>query len=133
MKLYDFQRIQGKKEVYYESVTLSIWSITEVSIGIVVANLPPLRKYFDAWLMAIIPASLRKHMFSSNDKSSGRDGQGYAMPTYGSQLSRRMDGRMGKGREGRVQPSADDESDRAILEELESEGGGQKFNGIMRT
>ncbi|KAF2826691.1 hypothetical protein CC86DRAFT_291449, partial [Ophiobolus disseminans] len=47
LKLWDFQRIQNQKEIYYEFVTLSIWSITEVAIGIVVANLPPLRKSFD--------------------------------------------------------------------------------------
>ncbi|KAI1523973.1 hypothetical protein A1F97_10825 [Pyrenophora tritici-repentis] len=58
IKLWAFQQLQGQKEFYYKCVPLIIWSMTELSVGIVVANLPPLRKSFDSLLRSILPTSL---------------------------------------------------------------------------
>ncbi|KAF1832844.1 hypothetical protein BDW02DRAFT_528991, partial [Decorospora gaudefroyi] len=81
IKLWDFQRIQGVKEVYYESATLSIWSMTEVSLGIVVANLPPLRKSFDGLLKHVISGSSPGNVFSAS-KYSNNNFQSFHLATF---------------------------------------------------
>ncbi|KAF2678950.1 hypothetical protein K458DRAFT_245334, partial [Lentithecium fluviatile CBS 122367] len=45
-------------EYNYESVTLTIWSHAEVTVGLVTANLPPLRNTFDKVFKVIIPDSI---------------------------------------------------------------------------
>ncbi|KAH7067877.1 hypothetical protein FB567DRAFT_541392 [Paraphoma chrysanthemicola] len=115
LKLWDFQRIQGVKEVYYESVTLSIWGMTEVSAGIVVANLPPLRKSFDSFFKHIAFSVASNTVFSGN-KSSGTGFENFNLQTDRSQPDRKI---------------ADDDSDRAILDETEGEGG-RRGSGIVR-
>jgi hypothetical protein len=98
-KLWDFQRIQGKKDVYYESVTLSIWSLVEVSIGIVVANLPPLRKSFDGLLRHVISGSVTSKLFSGNRSSnSNRNSQSFKLPMHRIHPDRKstMDGITGR-------------------------------------
>jgi hypothetical protein len=91
LKLWDFQRIQNAKEPYYESVTLSIWSMAEVAIGIIVANLPPLRKSFDNILRHVLP-------------STGSNNIRFSLATYHSQSLR---------------PKGDGESDKAMLHDIE--------------
>lgn len=126
-----FQKLQGQAEAYYESVSLSIWSITEISIGIVVANLPPLRKSFDGMFKHILPDSVTDKVFSG--KPSQGQGQSYNLPTYRSQVTRRSTIEAMTGRSARQ--TKDNESDKAILEDLEGEYTGKKFSkrGIMRT
>ncbi|OAL04520.1 hypothetical protein IQ06DRAFT_214410 [Phaeosphaeriaceae sp. SRC1lsM3a] len=114
LKLWDFQRIQNLKEAYYESVTLSIWSMSEVTIGIIVANLPPLRKTFDRMFKHVLPSTGSNNVLSLN-KYGGNKFESYNLPTYRSQTARHKN---------------DNESDKAILEELEAENG---QNGIMKT
>lgn len=114
LKLWDFQRIQNLKEAYYESVTLSIWSMSEVTIGIIVANLPPLRKTFDRIFKHVLPSTGSNNVLSLN-KYGGNKFESYNLPTYRSQTARHTN---------------DNESDKAILEELEAENG---QNGIMKT
>lgn len=41
----------------WDSVYLSIWSATELSVGILCASLPPLRKQFDAFFQVILPST----------------------------------------------------------------------------
>jgi hypothetical protein len=111
----DFQRIQYKKEIYYESVSLSIWSMSEVTAGIVVANLPPLRKSFDDLLKHVIPSTGSNNVLSRN-RSLNHKFESYHLPTYHSQINR------SKG---------DGDSDKAILE-VESDDR-QHGSGIMKT
>jgi hypothetical protein len=75
----DFQRIQNKKEAYYESVTLSIWSMSEVTAGIVVANLPPLRKSLESLLKRVIPSAGSDDILSRN-KSLNYKFESYNLP-----------------------------------------------------
>jgi hypothetical protein len=115
MKLWDFQRLQGLKEVYYESVTLSIWSMTEVSMGIVVANLPPLRKSFDRLLKHVLPK------FSTNRSTSSRFPSVH-LPTYHSNHDPGATAEGVTGRGARLHSmttvTGDHESDKAILENV---------------
>jgi hypothetical protein len=113
--LWDFQRIQNVKEAYYESVTLSIWSMAEVTAGIVVANLPPLRKSFDSFFKHVIPSTGSNEVLS-RDAFNNRKFESYSLPTYHSQTKR---------------PRGDGESDKAILEEVGSEK--EHGHGIMKT
>jgi len=116
MKLWDFQRLQGMKEAYYEPVTLSIWSMTEVSVGIVVANLPPLRKSFDSLLIHVLPKS-------SNDKSASTRFQSFHLPTYHGHLDPRATTKGMTGRSTRRHSMTtipgDHESDKAILGDIQ--------------
>ncbi|KAF2127821.1 hypothetical protein P153DRAFT_294851 [Dothidotthia symphoricarpi CBS 119687] len=127
LKLWSFQLLQDQTETYYESVSLSIWSTTEVSIGIVVANLPPLRKSFDGMFKHILPAAI----FSGKQSSSRL--KSFNLPTYGSQSARRskIEGR--SGRSERLPSIADNASERAILEDIENQDGAKSSSGIMRT
>jgi hypothetical protein len=54
--------------------------MVEVSIGIVVASLPPLRKSFDSLLKHITFGSLRSKLFSGNKSSSGNR-QSFNLPS----------------------------------------------------
>lgn len=84
---------------------MTIWSMTEVAIGIVVANLPPLRKSFDAMLRRIIPASLLSKYFS-NGGTGDFDKEGPYLPTY----------RMNEVQQSNCrEPTGDSDSDKAIL------------------
>ncbi|KAF2024212.1 hypothetical protein EK21DRAFT_117999 [Setomelanomma holmii] len=116
LELRDFQRIQGSREVYYESVTLSIWSVTEVAIGIVVASLPPLRKSFDGFFKHMISSVISKNALTGVRPS--RTGfEKFNLPMYRSQQGRKV---------------TDDDSDRAIVEDAEIEDG--RWNsGFLRT
>jgi hypothetical protein len=111
IKLWDFQRIQDLKEVYYESVTLSIWSMTEVSVGIVVANLPPLRKFFDRFLNHIVSGSF----------TSKVDFPSLHLSTYRSKNDRKSmtDGMACRSARLHSSATGDNESDRAALNKVE--------------
>lgn len=76
--------------------------MSEVTIGIIVANLPPLRKSFDRLFRHVLP-------------STGSTRISYNLPTYRTQPTRHTN---------------DNESDKAILEELHAEN---MRNGIMKT
>ena len=41
----------------FDSVNLTIWSATELSVGILIASLPPLRKQFDKLFKLIVPST----------------------------------------------------------------------------
>ena len=65
------------KDIPYESVNLSIFSVSEVLVGTLTARLPPLRRLFENLLNKLLPESLasskgRTHMNS------------YVLPDYSS-------------------------------------------------
>jgi hypothetical protein len=115
IKLWDFQRLQGLEEVYYESVTLSIWSMTEVSIGIVVANLPPLRKFFDGLLRNTLSKS-------STSRSILSRFQSFHLPTYHTQYDPRATDEGMTGKSAKLHcvttVTEDHESGKAIIEDV---------------
>lgn len=94
---------------------LTIWSSAELSIGILIASLPPLRKAFDAFFRRILPST-----FNSNSKTPH---YGYGSTT-GDIHMKNFEG--SKAYHSRIPGESilDDESDRAILEEEEHKGPG---------
>lgn len=115
LKLVEMKALNSSADPAYKAVNLSIYSMAEVAAGTFTACLPPLRKRFETLLKKILPDSF---LGTSQKQSS------YAMPAYGSQLSRTE----------RSKPphESDDESETAILPEEQNEDRDNK-GGIMRT
>jgi hypothetical protein len=115
LKLVEMKALNSSADPPYKAVNLSIYSMSEVAAGTFTACLPPLRKTFETLLKKVLPDSF---LGSSQKQSS------YAMPAYGSQLSRTE----------RTKPphESDDESETAILPEQQNEEKDIK-GGILRT
>jgi hypothetical protein len=79
--------------------------MTEVTSGIVVANLPPLRKSFDSFFKHVLPSTGSNNILSRN-KSGGPNFESFNLSTYRNQTAR---------------TTGDGGSDKAILEEIEIE------------
>ncbi|KAF2027633.1 hypothetical protein EK21DRAFT_102349 [Setomelanomma holmii] len=107
-------RFLRTKEMMWDAIDLSICSINEVCVGIIVANLPPLRKIILGLLSNILPANFANTLHGSSRKQPG---QSHRMSTMHST----------KGHT-KLDDQADDESERYILE-LED----KKGPGIMKT
>jgi hypothetical protein len=102
------------QEVMYDAIGLSTCSINEVCVGIVIANLPPLRKILIGTISKAMPSGFFTTMGGSSRK---RQSQYHANST----------GYTSKGHT-KIDSSADDESERYILE-LED----RKIPGITKT
>tara|TARA_R110002003_G_scaffold232_1_gene16720 strand:- start:1132 stop:1500 length:369 start_codon:yes stop_codon:yes gene_type:complete len=98
----------------WDAIDLSTCSINEVCVGIIIANLPPLRKIILGLLSNVLPASFATTLRGSSRKQTG---QTHRMSTMHSS----------KGHT-KLDDKADDESERYILE-LED----RKPPGIMKT
>lgn len=100
VKLYEIKALNASKDAPYESVNLSILSVTEVLVGTLTASLPPLRRLFENLLNRFFPESVlstrgRSHMNS------------FVLPDYNSHKdSRRLRG---------GDPDCDDNSEKTIL------------------
>lgn len=100
MKTVQLGALSKTKDPTWDAVDLSIWSATELSVGILIAALPPLRKQFDKFFRMILPTTLR------GTRSKPPSG----IPMYN--VSRQMT--IGsKPRKGTV--GQDDDSERSIL------------------
>ena len=98
----------------YQAVNLTIFSMTEVASGIFTSSLPPLRKTLESLLRKVLPESVM-------GSSKRQGGSSYALPAYGSQLSRTAN---------KPKHEMDDESERAILPD---EPGLDTKGGIVKT
>ena len=98
-----------------DAVDLSICSINEVAVGIVVANLPPLRKTINSLLAKILPDKFATTLGMGSRKQAS---QNPIASVYSAKGHTKLDN------------SADDESERYILELEDRKSSG---NGIMRT
>ncbi|KAH8716800.1 hypothetical protein GQ44DRAFT_742393 [Phaeosphaeriaceae sp. PMI808] len=106
----------------WDGINLSIWSQCELSLGILVASLPPLRKAFDHVLQRILPSTLQlsqnTHIYGHGQSAHGN----LRMSTF--QSSKAYHSRF----RSELPSQNDSESDRAILKENEGQG-----TGIMKT
>ncbi|KAF2107379.1 hypothetical protein BDV96DRAFT_506219 [Lophiotrema nucula] len=130
--------LAGHAEFNYESVTLTIWSHAEVTVGMVTANLPPLRNTFDKLFKSLLPDSIGSR-FMSGYGSNHQRSRNMELETYGT-LSKKSRGRRKDHAE-----TMDDESERRILPDgggvevgvgADADGKGAmdtKFGGIART
>lgn len=113
LKLYEIRALHNSSDSTYESTDLTIFSVTEVASGIFTSCLPPLRKTFENLLRRVLPESIMG--------TSRKQGSSYALPAYGSQLSRVSN---------KPRHEVDDGSEKAILpDEIEMNTKG----GIRRT
>lgn len=120
-KTIELKTITQTRDPTWDGVNLTIWSQAELSIGILIASLPPLRKALDGFMKKILPSTL-----TSSHKT----------PQYGYGHSASHDIRMNTFQNSKAYHSRipgesildrDDESDRAILEDEEGKA------GIMKT
>lgn len=103
-------------ELMWDAIDLSICSTNEVCVGIIVANLPPLRKTILGLLAHVVPASFATTLGISK-KTSGSHSYGGGSSHFSSK------------RRTRIEDDTDDEDQQGILE-LEE----RKHNsGIVKT
>ena len=108
-------RFLRSKEMMWDAIDLSICSINEVCVGIIIANLPPLRKTILGLLSRVLPAS-----FATTFGVSSRRQASQSHPisnVYNSKGHTKLDN------------GGDDESERYILE-LEER---KSTTGIVKT
>lgn len=124
-KTIELKSITSTKDPTWSGVNLGIWSAAELSIGILIASLPPLRKAFDGLFQKILPSTIA-HTRTPNSQ------YGYGRSTNGNHI--RLDTYENNKRTHKsVHPGEsmldnDSDSERAILEEGEGKGA-----GIMKT
>ncbi|KAI8932309.1 hypothetical protein NX059_010504 [Plenodomus lindquistii] len=122
-KTVELRTIVKTTDPTWDGVNLSIWSQSELSIGILIASLPPLRKAFDSFFKRILPSTVTN--------SQRTPAYGYGGSTGGDIRMKTFEG--SKAYHSRIPGESilddDDESDRAILEEQEE----HKGPGIMKS
>lgn len=111
------------KDPTWTGVPLGIWSSAELSIGILIASLPPLRKAFDSLFSKILPSTLNPSRTPNSAYGYGRstNGNHIRLDTY--EQNKRSKGTH-KGHQGESVLDSDSESERAILEDAEGKGAG---------
>jgi hypothetical protein len=57
-KTIELHALTKTQDPTWDAVNLTIWSATELSVGILIASLPPLRKVFDSLFLRILPSTL---------------------------------------------------------------------------
>jgi hypothetical protein len=60
MKTRELGALSKTKDPTWDAVNLTIWSATELSVGILIASLPPLRKVFDNFFRTLLPTTLTR-------------------------------------------------------------------------
>jgi hypothetical protein len=93
---------------------MTLWATAENTVGIMVANLPLLRKPFEKLFRSFISTNTGNAY--SSDKAPGDQYYAFRMQSYRSQGKRRSTMEGIKGRSARLPSTGDDESDKAILE-----------------
>jgi hypothetical protein len=113
----------------WDGVNITIWSQAELSLGILIASLPPLRKALTSVFQRILPSTL------TGSRKTPMYGQGYAGGQgHSGSGNVIMDNLRGsKAYHSRIHGEsvldADDDSDRAILEEGAHTGHHEEYNG----
>ncbi|KZM28161.1 uncharacterized protein EKO05_0005837 [Ascochyta rabiei] len=100
VKLYEIKALSESKDVAYESVNLSILSVSEVLVGSLTASLPPLRRLFENFLNRILSESV----MGTNRRTMGNS---YVLPDYDSKTNTR--------RVKQEEHESDDSSEKTIL------------------
>ncbi|KAJ4344336.1 hypothetical protein N0V95_006127 [Ascochyta clinopodiicola] len=100
VKLYEIRALSESKDMSYEGVNLSIFSVSEVLVGSLTASLPPLRRLFENSLNRILPESVK-------GTSRRTMGNSYMLPQY--------DSKMNTKRMKQEDHESDDSSEKTIL------------------
>jgi len=75
-KLHEIKALAVSHDAGYESINLSILSVTEVLVGTLTASLPPLRRLFETTLSRFMPESV----MGTKDRSQAIPS--YVLPEY---------------------------------------------------
>lgn len=110
MKTTEFSALKKTRDPTWDGVNLSIWSATELSVGILIAALPPLRKQFDKFFRSILPNTL------GGTRSKSKQTSGIQMYNVSKHAS------MKPTMKSRVR-DADDDSERGILPDVDGRDG----------
>lgn len=94
-KTIELSALKKTRDPTWDGVNLTIWAATELSVGILIASLPPLRKVFDKIFRRMLPST-----FMSRSKTPG------GIPLYN--VSRPFSKPMGRSTRG---DDADSEKD----------------------
>jgi hypothetical protein len=122
----------GTREIHWDLVTMTLWATAETTVGIMVANLPPLRKSFEKLFKSFLQSTSTGGMNTTGTRA-GNTSNAFQMQSYRSQTRHRsmMDGLAGYGTR---QSMSDNGSDKAILEASDGEHGRQMpSQGIVKT
>ncbi|PSN72643.1 hypothetical protein BS50DRAFT_630650 [Corynespora cassiicola Philippines] len=123
-KTIELRTIVKTQDPTWDGINLSIWSATELSVGILIASLPPLRKAFDRMFQRILPSTI-----TGSHKTPGY-GYGHSSNANNIRMNTFQNNRTHKsGHPGESILDNDDESERAILDD-DDEGKGP---GIIKT
>ncbi|KAF2996233.1 hypothetical protein E8E13_003240 [Curvularia kusanoi] len=124
-KTIELKTITETRDPTWTGVPLGIWSSAELSIGILIASLPPLRKAFDNLFSKILPSTLAGSKTPNSHYGYGRstNGNHIRLDTYEQNKSSHKSRHPGES-----VLDSDSESERAILEDQEG-----KSAGIMKT
>ena len=115
-KTIELAPLSTTKDPTWDGVNLTIWSANELSVGILIASLPPLRKQFDMIFRRFLPTTLR------GSKSKQPNG----IPLYNVSKQFTVGSRpAGRSEQNKSKLYEDDSSEKGILPESD--------NGIMKT
>jgi len=112
MKTIELRALDKTMDPSWDGVNLAIWSATELSVGVLIASLPPLRKQFDKLFHAILPSTL----LGSRSRSRSKPPSGIPMYTISKHQSVSNPMRRSRMHE-------DDDSERSILPESDGRDG----------
>jgi hypothetical protein len=116
-KTIELASLSTTKDPTWDGVNLTIWSANELSVGILIASLPPLRKQFDKIFRKFLPTTLR----------GSRSKQPNGIPLYNVSKQFAVSTRpTGKSGDHISKLYDDDSSEKGILPDPEN-------NGIMKT
>lgn len=120
LKIWDQERHRETHELTWDVVSMTLWATAENTVGIMVANLPSLRKPFKKLFRSILQSTNTGNVYSSN-KAPGEHYDTFRMQSYRTESRRKsmMEGM--KGRSARLPSTVDDESDKAILKESDKD------------
>ena len=125
-KTVELRTIFTTQDPTWDGVDITIWSQAELSLGILIASLPPLRKALISVFQRILPSTL------TGSRKTPLYGQGYGQGHSASGNVIMDNLRGSKAYHSRIHGEsvldADDDSDRAILEE-----GTHTGSGIMKS
>jgi hypothetical protein len=114
LKTVELPVLMKTKDPTWDSVRLAIWSGLELSVGILIASLPPLRKPFESLFPKIMPSTFL------NSRSRTRGSRDHGMPLYNVPFTI---GTRAKGDKLRIDNDDDDgDSERHILQEQPGKG-----------
>ncbi|KAK7184817.1 hypothetical protein DPSP01_002210 [Paraphaeosphaeria sporulosa] len=121
-KTVELKSLLKTRDPTWDGVNLTIWSATELSVGILVASLPPLRKQFERILRKVLPSTLQ----TSNKRTPGSH-SGIPMYNVSKVTTKRNTRIMGRSDVG----IDDGDSERSILPDGGSDT--KVDRGIMKT